>query len=60
MPFTVKWKENLMETFNFFAGLCSVIGFLFALLAWVYERLETKRMIEPNEKSRIQYKWIRL
>lgn len=49
-----------METFNFFAGLCSVIGFLFALSAWVYERLETKRMIEPNEKSRIQYKWIRL
>lgn len=49
-----------METFDFLAGLCSVIGFVFAVAVWVHERLETKRMKKPKEKDRTHYVWIRL
>lgn len=49
-----------METFDFVAGLASVVGLLFATAVWVFERLETKRMKTPNKESRIQYRWIRL
>ena len=49
-----------MEAFNIIAGLCSVLGFVYAIAVWVYERLKTKRKTSPNDQSRITYRWIRL
>jgi len=49
-----------MEAFNALAELCSVVGFVFAVAVWVYERLETKRKGSPEKESRTTYTWIRL
>ena len=49
-----------MEAFNLVTGLSSVVGLIFAIAVWVYERLETKRLDELKEKGRITYTMIRL
>ena len=49
-----------METFNLLTGLCSVVGLIFTVAVWAYERLETKRIDELKEKGRITYTMVRL
>ena len=49
-----------METFEIIAELCSVVGLVFAVAIWTYERWKTKRIDPHKDQGRVTYWWTRL